>query len=205
MCGIPSLNSAYFTRQDNNSLYLSGDMTIAKERIHKVFDIVMPDFETDLYDSLKLLLQYGANPCLVDGKGVSALMKVAKALDAKAAKMMCDSPSILSQRGGDATSQNLLEQRDQNGSTALMMAFSAYKIKYNGSDEDDKDKIDMAAITHMVSADADPNATSKNGDTVFMNVFRLGYYPLADAVVRLAQMPLNHMAQNKGKSMGGIT
>ncbi|CAO3595612.1 unnamed protein product [Absidia cylindrospora] len=195
MCGATALASVYFTRHDNDSLYLSGDTTIAKERINKMFAIVMPDFETDLYDSLKVLLQYGANPCLVDGKGESALMKVAKALDAKAAKMMCDSSSIISPIGG-VDSQGVLEQRDGSGSTALMIALSSYIFKYKNSD-DDKDKIDMKAITHIVSAGADPNATYENGDTVFMKAFRLGYYPLVKTIMRLAQTPLNHMAQNK--------
>ncbi|KAI8333682.1 ankyrin repeat-containing domain protein [Chlamydoabsidia padenii] len=187
--GMPPLVYCYFTRWNDSSLYLSGNTTIAQERIHKLFDIVMPSFENDRYDSLDIFIKYGANPCLPDGKGTSALMKAAMALDGKAVQIMCNS---LIQSYGDFGGIN---NCDASNATALMIAFSAYETEYKAAN--DKEKVDTTAVTHLLSAGANVNATFENGDTVLMKILRLGYYPLVESLLQLSQTPLNHMATNE--------
>jgi hypothetical protein len=191
MCGMPPMVLCYFKRPDNQLLYLPGNTTLDRERIHKLYDIAMPSFETDRYDSLDIFIKYGANPCLFDGKRTSALMKAASALDGKAVQIMCRS-LIAHQTGG-------IDNCDESNSTALMIAFSAYATKYNTAN--DREKADITAITHLISMGANVNAAYKNGDTVLMKILRLGYFGLVEALLQLAQTPLDHMAKNKSKSL----
>lgn len=190
MCGVPPTVLCYFQRHDNDSLYLPGNTTLDQERIHKLYDIAMPSFETDRYDSLDTFIKYGGNPCLPDGNGTSALMKAAMALDGKAVQIMCRSLTA-HQTGG-------IDYCDESNSTALMIAFSAYTTKYNTAN--DSDRADITAITHLISMGANVNATYKNGDTVLMKILRLGFFELVEALLQLTPTPLDHMAKNTSKS-----
>ncbi|KAI9309588.1 ankyrin repeat-containing domain protein [Cunninghamella echinulata] len=187
--GKAAIEIGYFLRKDNPSLYLQGDQAIALERVNKLFDITMPSFDKDLYKSIGIYMKYGANPCLTENNGNSALMKASRQLDKKIVTLMCC--NMIKENGiGQG-----LENRNGSDMTALLLAVNTYELKYK--QEEKKEKIDMVTIEKLLSAGADMNAYCEKRDSAIMKILRLGYAPLVKILTQKSRYPIDHMARNE--------
>lgn len=189
--GKTAIEIGYFLRKNNPSLYLQGDHAITLERVNKMFEITMPTFDKDLYKSMVIFMKYGANPCINERNGNSALMKAAKQLDKKIVTVMCDS----------MTKENEISKglENKNGSdmTALLLATITYQERFK--QEEKKEKVDLITIEKLLSAGADINAYYEKRDSALMKILRLGYAPLVKVLVQNVRYPIDHNALNEGK------
>ncbi|KAI8068747.1 ankyrin repeat-containing domain protein [Gongronella butleri] len=186
--GATAMTLGYFLRENNKSQYLKDESELTLDLIHKRFDIQMPDFKRELYDSMAVYLEHGADPCLGGHKRNSALMKAAEVMDGRAIELMCQ--SVRANGGSDHVNHKNLQ-----GFTALSLATKKYiRTAAQRPEETQKDPLTYSwqPIAALLSIGADINTTYVHGDNVLMLAFSMRSLKLIQLLLHSSQMPANH-------------
>ncbi|KAI8149897.1 ankyrin repeat-containing domain protein [Fennellomyces sp. T-0311] len=185
--GDPPMLTGYFKKTFSVGDYLPETDVQTIEHANKLFNIVKPDFEQLLPNAVKQYLSAGANPCIANKGGFSALMKAAKSLDSSIVEDMC---ATYIQRSFDG-----IDNLDNTKRNALMYAVDAIQAALPASPSK---PVDVSVIKHLLNAGANPNSRYDGSwDTVMAKVIRLQYAPLINTVIEYTKYPIDHTAVNK--------
>lgn len=187
--GDPPMLLGFFRKRFSVQEYLPDDSLQTIEHSEKLFNVIKPDFEQLLPDAIRAYLDHGANPCILNKSGLSALIKAASELDGV----------LLGDMSAACVKYHLegVDSRDKKDLTALMHAVDATQSILKTKNEG----IDLSPIQHLLSAGANPNRIYRTyGDSVFMKTLRLGYPPLVDIMIKYTKHVIDHTIVNKGES-----
>lgn len=172
---------AYFIKHDSvlDHLPNSGLQTI--EHSKKMFNIIKPDFSRLLPDTLRVFMQYGANPCIRnDTSGDTVLIQAAKAGHTENLEILCR--GVLEG----------IDTRDKDGFTALMHAIQYLKLN--------KDERDLKALEVLLMAGADINLLDKNNESSFVKALALNSADIMQVILDKSQHVIDYSQKHQGNT-----
>lgn len=170
---------AYFIKRDNVLDYLPSRSLQIIEYSKKIYNIIKPDFSRLLPDTLRVFMQYGANPCLRDDtSGDTVLIQAAKSGHTENLAILCS---------GSLTS---VDTRDKDGSTALM-----HVIHHLHSNKDTRD---LKGLEVLLKAGANINLLDKRKQSPFIKALELCSADIMQLLLEKSQHVIDYSVKHQG-------
>ncbi|KAF7723583.1 hypothetical protein EC973_001824 [Apophysomyces ossiformis] len=143
--------------------HLPDDSIQSKEYCNQIYDVIEPDYEALLRETVRTYIKYGASSCSPGEDGITPLMKASQMYNKDVVEILCQDKNV---------TPNVV---DNSNHTALLYAAESVQRIYFQNKED---AIDLSVIEALLGIGETPNFKCKDGDSIFMQVIKFGYAPL---------------------------
>lgn len=154
------------------------------EFVKKNFRIIKPDFNEMLNQCVKVLLEYNTCPFILNASGDSPLHRASAKLDTINLRLMC--------KAKPSSNDAHINAHNEKGQTPLMTAVATLAALIKIKKEEKK----ISVIKSLLQANADPNVTYENGDTVFIKAIKTSHLPLFQCILEHSVVGINYRHQN---------